>query len=201
MQPQNSDGKAGLLDRLARAYTFALMTIGCTFLALIVIIMGAEVFFRYVLNNSIIWSEEMSRYLLIWITFPFLGVAYERGELISLSMLLRKVPKAVHLALTIVAHIACIGTLCLLVWYGVAFAETNSSETLPAFNFIWATLAGPNQEANVSSWWLYMSVPVGAGLLTIHMCIGLVRRVRRILNDEPVFQEDMVQEAVGEGTR
>ena len=51
-----------------------MMFFGCTLLAGIVIIMGVQVFFRYVLNDSIIWAEEMSRYFLIWITFLVLGI-------------------------------------------------------------------------------------------------------------------------------
>lgn len=42
-------------------------------LGVIVIIMFAQVFFRYVLNNSLSWSEEIVRFLFIWLTF--LGAA------------------------------------------------------------------------------------------------------------------------------
>ena len=42
-------------------------------LGLIVSIMITQVFFRYILNNSLIWSEEFVRFLFIWMTF--LGAA------------------------------------------------------------------------------------------------------------------------------
>lgn len=42
-------------------------------LGVIVTVMFAQVFFRYVLNNSLSWSEEIVRFLFIWLTF--LGAA------------------------------------------------------------------------------------------------------------------------------
>lgn len=201
MQPSGQDNRAGIFHVIARLYTRGMMTLGCTLLALTVIVMGVEVFFRYVLNNSIIWAEEMSRYFLIWMTFLFLGIAYQRGELISLSLVLRRVPRMVHVALTVIAHLASLATLAVIIWYGFVFAELNTIQTLPAFDFIWASIAGPDAEANVSSWWIYASVPVGASLLALHLAVGLVVRVRRILAGLPVFDEDLEQEPVGEGTR
>ncbi len=40
-----------------------------TILGLIVVIMFAQVIFRYILNNSLTWSEEVVRFLFIWLTF------------------------------------------------------------------------------------------------------------------------------------
>ena len=143
----------------------------------------------------------MSRYFLIWITFLFLGLAYQRGEMISLSLVLRTVPKSVHIGLTVLGHFVALATLAILVWYGFRFAEVNTIQTLPAFDFVWASIAGENAEANVSAWWLYASVPVGAALLAIHLIFGLFRRIRRIATDLPVFEEDIEHEPTGEGTR
>lgn len=38
-------------------------------LGTIVVVMFFQVLFRYVFNNSITWSEELIRYLFVWITF------------------------------------------------------------------------------------------------------------------------------------
>ena len=43
-------------------------------LGLMVIIMGIQVFMRYVLAKSLPWPEELTRYLFIW--FVFLGISY-----------------------------------------------------------------------------------------------------------------------------
>lgn len=43
-------------------------------LAAMAVIMGVQVFFRYVLGASLSWSEELTRYLFIWA--GFLSVSY-----------------------------------------------------------------------------------------------------------------------------
>ena len=62
-------------------------------LGLIVAIMFAQVMFRYTFNNSLSWSEEIAKFIFIWITFlgaalcfrdrKHLGVDFDPGEWIS----------------------------------------------------------------------------------------------------------------------
>ena len=40
------------------------------------LLLATSVFFRYVLNNSIYWSSEASRYLLAWLAFIGTTAAY-----------------------------------------------------------------------------------------------------------------------------
>ena len=46
----------------------------------------AQVFYRYVLNNALSWSEEASLWMMVWITFIILPVAYRKG--LNISMML-----------------------------------------------------------------------------------------------------------------
>ena len=47
----------------------------CILLAAMAIVMGIQVFCRYVLSMSLSWSEELTRYLFIW--SGFLSVSYQ----------------------------------------------------------------------------------------------------------------------------
>ena len=49
-------------------------TLSIILLGFIVVIMGLQIFMRYVLSKSLSWPEEISRYLFIW--FVFLGISY-----------------------------------------------------------------------------------------------------------------------------
>ena len=50
------------LDALARWLAMALATA-------IIAILLAQILFRYVLNSSIIWSEEVATWCLVWLVF------------------------------------------------------------------------------------------------------------------------------------
>ena len=52
----------------------SLAILGITMAAVIIL----QVIFRYVLNHSLFWSEELARYLLVWLTFLGASSAYYR---------------------------------------------------------------------------------------------------------------------------
>lgn len=56
------------------------------------IITFVQVIFRYVFNNSLFWSEEMGRYLLIWITFLGAAVGVNKGAHIGIDFIYSKIP-------------------------------------------------------------------------------------------------------------
>lgn len=53
----------------------------------------AQVFYRYVLNDALSWSEEVSLWMMVWITFLMLPVAYHRGLNISMMFFRDKLKK------------------------------------------------------------------------------------------------------------
>jgi|GEM_PF-1240494 len=50
----------------------------------IVVLNIVQVYYRYVLNNALSWTEEASLWMLVWITFLILPVAYRQGLNISM---------------------------------------------------------------------------------------------------------------------
>lgn len=42
------------------------------------ILVAVQVFCRYILNSSLFWSEELARYMLVWLSFIGATVAYYR---------------------------------------------------------------------------------------------------------------------------
>lgn len=59
-------------------------TLMVLFLAAMTIIMGIQVFSRYVLGASLSWSEELTRYIFIWA--GFLSVSYCTKKCISIKI-------------------------------------------------------------------------------------------------------------------
>ena len=60
--------------------------------AIIIITMFSQVLFRYILNQSLYWSEEIVRYLFVWLVF-FGGALVIRDDgHIGIDFLLTKIP-------------------------------------------------------------------------------------------------------------
>ena len=56
------------------------------------VIIFVQVICRYVFNHSLYWSEEVGRYLLIWITFLGASVGVKRYSHIGIDFLYNKSP-------------------------------------------------------------------------------------------------------------
>src|SRR5262245_66504224 len=97
------------------------MGIAAIAMAIIVVVMAVQVFYRYALNDSLIWTEEVSRYLLILMTFLLVGVAFERGELVSVQFFINRLPRRIAYLLTIPVYLAIIAFLVALSFYGYRF--------------------------------------------------------------------------------
>jgi len=61
-------------------------------MAIIVVIMTLQVCFRYVFNNSISWSEEVVRYLFVWLTFLGSAVCFRDKTHIGVDFFMDLLP-------------------------------------------------------------------------------------------------------------
>lgn len=57
------------MNKISRILENSLNIIMATALAIMVVLVFGNVVLRYFFNSGITWSEEMSRYLFIWLTF------------------------------------------------------------------------------------------------------------------------------------
>jgi TRAP-type C4-dicarboxylate transport system permease small subunit len=161
------------IERARRGYFFAVAMLATTLLGAIVLIMGVQVVFRYLLGESLIWAEEVCRYLIIWMTFLFAGAAFQRGEMVAVEMLIRAVPRPLRLLLVTIGYGLSLALLAALVYYGWRFAGLNARQTIPAADFIASSIAGREASLNISIFWIYIAVPAGAAILFVHMALAL----------------------------
>ena len=178
------------IRRLADAYLAAMRIAAGSMMAVIVAIMIVQVVARYGFNASLIWAEELCRYLLIWMTFLLLGLAYQKGEFVSLEILPQLLPARARHLLRAVMAVPLIGFLGIMTWYGWDYASRFTNQTIPAADFISGSLFG--RPAGLSIRLVYVSVSVGSAILACHILFDAVRSVVAILNPEPEAKPDMM---------
>lgn len=77
------------LDRLI--HIILLWVIGALIFAMMTVTFS-QVVARYVLTNSLSWSEELGRYIFVWITFLGLAAAYQSKAHVALDLLATALP-------------------------------------------------------------------------------------------------------------
>ncbi len=83
-----------LADRLLRGYTRALDMLGGVFLALMVVLVFGNVVLRYAFNSGLTVSEEVSRWLFVWLTFMGAVVALREHGHLGTDALVSRLPRA-----------------------------------------------------------------------------------------------------------
>jgi TRAP-type C4-dicarboxylate transport system permease small subunit len=170
--------RGGALATAGRLYNAAAIILASGLMMVLVVVMGVQVFFRYVLNDSLIWAEEVCRYSLVLLTFLLIGAAFERGELVRFDVLTNMLPERVKAPLNIFIYLMMIGFLWTLVYYGYRFAALNRHFSIPAADFIGTALFGGGAAGAISMYWLYLAIPVGCLILSGHFVLAVLRILR-----------------------
>lgn len=78
----------------------------------------AQVFFRYVLNDPLVWSDELARYLFVWTAFLGWIIAARRRSHLSIGMLVAKLPPRAAAACRVAGALVAVAFAGVLGWYG-----------------------------------------------------------------------------------
>lgn len=147
-----------LVDRLNLALTYLIGLL----LAVMTVAVFTQVMVRFVLtavgvNLSAAWTEEVARYVLIWIVFLGAGIGCRKRQLISLEFVVRRLPALPGQGLVHLGLLACIGFFALLISVGLAFMELGAVETSPVMQ--------------IPKAWVYAAMPAGAGLMILNTAV------------------------------
>jgi TRAP-type transport system small permease protein len=87
---------------------------------------------RFVFNISLSWSEELQRYLNIWIVFLAVPVGYRRGAHLGMNMLFLQLPAIPQRLLLLLQEILWLVLAVAIAWFAtrimiVAQNQTSSS--------------------------------------------------------------------------
>ena len=98
----------------------------------ITVLVTVQVFARYVLNNTPPWSEELCRYLFIWVSFLGACVATRRAAHLGVDSLVSRIPLGVREVLRHAVAALIVAFAGLLVWQGVALVPAMASQRSPS---------------------------------------------------------------------
>lgn len=108
---------------------------GLLILAMTLLIFS-QVVCRYVMNNSLTWSEELGRYIFVWITFVGLPVALKAKAHVALDLLLKRTKGKFHLTILTINTILTI-FLSIVIFYSgfklinVGIGQISSAMQIP----------------------------------------------------------------------
>ena len=90
---------------------------------------------RYVLNDSLAWTEEIARYGLMWITFIGGGIVVRKQAHIAVEVLLHFASKGVARILLAVVDVIKLGFIALLAYYSITITDRMGIQTMTVIDW------------------------------------------------------------------
>ena len=100
----------------------------------ICVILFAQVVFRYA-GASLGWSEEVSRHLLVAITFLGGTVAYKRASFIGLKGFGHRLGPKIQQAIVVGLQLLTLVCFCLIAWFGAAYTVKAAEHTSSSLQY------------------------------------------------------------------
>jgi TRAP-type transport system small permease protein len=131
---------------------------------LIASVVFLQVVFRYVLQQPLFWSEELPRYLLIWMSFLAAALAQKNGAHINITLAVTPLPMAAQRWIRLGANLVILGFLGILVYSGSLVTRITAAHRSTALQIPMALV--------------YAALPVGAALMALYLVLQILQDLK-----------------------
>ena len=139
---------------------------------------GARIVFYFSLFSCVVtltWSEELGKFLFVWITWLGISLGERKGEHIKITMLTDRLPFRVAQVVNILSEIIVIIICAVTFYYGITLV----------FSQMGTHYAG----IKISVSWGYLAVVVGCGLMILRSVWGFGRSLKYLFKGAPAEQD------------
>lgn len=140
------------------------------FLAMVSIIFF-QVVMRYVFNNSLSWSEELGKFLFVWLSWIGISIGHRRKEHIKITLLVDRLSPTAKRVTEIISECILIIICGVTMVYGIRMLGIQ-----------WTT---PYAGIKISTSWGYLSVVLGCGLFVLRSILHIAEDIS-ILKYDPL---------------
>jgi TRAP-type C4-dicarboxylate transport system permease small subunit len=129
-----------------------------------------QVFGRYVLSHAPSWSEELARYLMVWLTMLGSAAVLRAGGHITVTTLTDALPPALQRVVLAVRDAALVSACGVLAWWGTGYAVLNGAQES----------AGMEIPMSIP----YAALPVGAALIAVLVLLARFAGAPAVIHGE-----------------
>jgi C4-dicarboxylate transporter DctQ subunit len=124
----------------------------------------AQVFFRFVIVHSLPWSEEFSRYALVWASFLGASIALKRGLHIGVGVFMARLPEGKRRLVYLITLVMMTFFLLVVIVKGFQMASFNMKQSSPAMR--------------IPMGFPYLAIPIGSLIMVLHLLNEMILGLR-----------------------
>lgn len=125
------------------------------------------VFFRYVLNNSLSWTEELARYLMVWFAFIGMAIALRDESHVNVSFIVNLFPLSIRHFIKLVSYTLVLVFLIILFSQSLNVFKIVKIQTSPSIR--------------IPMIYPYLSVAFGSLLMAIEVVHLIYANVKAVI--------------------
>ncbi len=137
-----------------------------------------QVFSRFILKNAFTWTDELSRYFMIWLVFIGAGLGVKRGKHVAIDILYNALPAKARKWAERFNYVLIMAAGSFIGFYGVQLAINAMASRSPS--------------VRVPMGIVYAALPIGTFLMVVFAVINLILTFQE--DEEPVKAETGNQE-------
>ncbi|MGY4688624.1 TRAP transporter small permease [Salibacterium sp. K-3] len=142
------------------------------FSAVMVVVIAMQVFMRYVIGDSLSWSEELARFCFIWVVYIGISYGVKKQRHIKVDAMLVFFKQKGKIVMNMIANLLFLVFALIIVYYGQDIALR-----------IWE-LGQQSPALHVPMGVVYLATPVGMGLTAFRLLQQLFRQVKALLGKD-----------------
>lgn len=138
-------------------------------MACMVVVTTLQVVFR-VFFTSLSWTEEASRYLLIWSTFFAATLAYKKGGHIAITFVVNKFPLKIRKIIMVVSYLFSIFFFFMVSYFGSQMIVMQVFQISPAMG--------------VPMKYVYLAIPISLVIMILHAVDSIFNDILRLSKED-----------------
>ncbi len=133
-------------------------------LIIITIVVLLGVFTRYVLHNALSWTEEMTRFLIVYLGLIGAALALGKGSHSSIDILVNVSPAWLQVVFKVISHLTIVVFASVMVVFGIKLAYTSGAhaEILP-----------------IPMWIPFLSVPLSGIIMFYYSLRSVIQELKK----------------------
>jgi TRAP-type C4-dicarboxylate transport system permease small subunit len=153
---------------MTKHFDSLLQNLACGIYLLLISVGFLQVFFRYVLNYSLSWTEEIGRYSFVWLTFVGAALCVLNESHIGLDLFIKRLSHRNQFIFQIFVDLSIMAFLLFLIFQGSLITQKTVRQVSAALHIPMSVF--------------YFSIPLGAFFMLVNTCRIMVKHIRHYLS-------------------
>ena len=135
--------------------------------ALMVFFIFLQIIMRFIVNHSLVWSEELGKFIFVWISWLGISIGERRNEHIKITLLVDKLSPKWQKIFEIIAYIILAAIILVTLYYAVVMVQFQ----------VRVRYAG----IKISTSWGYLSLVLGCSFMLLRLVAVIIRDLTALI--------------------